>query len=189
MPGPPWGADSAADEEIIASNVADLLRDLAAAASQRDIPRLAMADAWHRRVYARVGSVPSPGAPAADVAAELAAFESSLRLAIARLDGELRAGARPSTSEQVLAVVRLCALAHGEWVRIHPYANGNGRTARVWANWVALRYGLPPFVRIKPRPDGLLYGLAAHRSMGVGGAVPDHDLTFSVFVDLLRSQP
>jgi hypothetical protein len=137
----------------------------------------------------RTGAITASGVPAVHVTAELGAFESSLRLAVARLDGELGAGERPSTSEQVFAVVQLCALVHGEWVRIHPYANGNGRTARVWANWVALRYGLPPFVRIKPRPDGLLYGLAAHRSMGVGGAVPDHDLTFSVCVDLLRSQP
>jgi fido (protein-threonine AMPylation protein) len=51
------------------------------------------------------------------------------------------------------AVIDLCAWAHAEWVRIHPFANGNGRTARLWANFVAMRYGLPPFVRLRPRPD------------------------------------
>lgn len=35
----------------------------------------------------------------------------------------------------------LAAVVHGEWVRIHPYANGNGRIAGTWANWVATRYG------------------------------------------------
>lgn len=41
-----------------------------------------------------------------------------------------------------------------EWVRIHPFANGNGRTARLWANSLALRYGLPPFMSVRPRPGG-----------------------------------
>lgn len=36
----------------------------------------------------------------------------------------------------------------------HPFANGDGRTARLWANSLAMRYGLPPFVRLRPRPDG-----------------------------------
>jgi Fic family protein len=49
-------------------------------------------------------------------------------------------------------VLTFCSLLHGNWVRIHPFANGNGRTARLWANWAALRYGLPPFVTIRPRP-------------------------------------
>jgi Fic family protein len=50
-------------------------------------------------------------------------------------------------------------------VRIHPFANGNGRTARLWANWTALRYGLPAFVGIKPRPAGDAYALASYASM------------------------
>jgi Fic family protein len=37
---------------------------------------------------------------------------------------------------------------------MHPFANGNGRTTRLWANHIAMRYGLPPFVRLRPRPDG-----------------------------------
>ena len=98
--------------------------------------------------------------------------------------------APPSTENELLAVIELAAIAHGEWVRIHPYANGNGRTARVWANWVAMRYGLPPFVRIKPRPDGLLYAQGAQRSMGLApDFAADHDLTLSVILDLLRHRP
>lgn len=34
----------------------------------------------------------------------------------------------------------------------HPFSNGNGRTARLVANSLAMRYGLPPFVRLRPRP-------------------------------------
>jgi hypothetical protein len=55
--------------------------------------------------------------------------------------------------------------AHGEWARIHPFANGNGRIARLWANWIAMRYGVPPFVRLRPRPEGTSYADAAAASM------------------------
>ena len=40
----------------------------------------------------------------------------------------------PPNQTLVTAVVRLAAWAHGEWVRIHPFANGNGRTARLLTN-------------------------------------------------------
>lgn len=75
-------------------------------------------------------------------------------------------GADPSTMapQELHGVLTFCALLHGNWVRIHPFANGNGRTARVWANWAALRYGLPPFVTIKPGP-GQAYGAGAAASM------------------------
>lgn len=94
------------------------------------------------------------GIPAADVAAELALFDRTLRLAIAELDGLIQPG-RDLTADDLAAVLALCAWVHGEWVRIHPFANGNGRTARLWVNSIAMRYGLPPFLRVRPRPgDG-----------------------------------
>jgi hypothetical protein len=136
------------------------------------------------------GQVLAEGVPATNVDRELTAFQRALTAAVAALDAAIPASQPPATSDALLAVVQLAALAHGEWVRIHPHANGNGRTARTWANWVAMRYGLPPFVRVKPRPDGLLYGHAAHRSMGLPpDFVGDHDLTVSVFLDLLREWP
>jgi hypothetical protein len=95
-----------------------------------------------------------PGAPATEVAAELAAFDRKLRLSIAELDRLIQPG-QDLTADNVAAVLVLCAWAHAEWVRIHPFANGNGRTARLWANSIAMRYGLPPFLRLRPRPgDG-----------------------------------
>lgn len=219
MRGPPWGSNTPADEAVIATRVATLLRALIVEAPARAVPDVAaLAHAWHSTVNAGVPSVPSPaylgqprgsghpdldgydvvlrdrvtgritaaGTPAADVAAELDAFERAMRTAAGNLDAALPAGTPPASQDELRAVVEFAALAHGEWVRIHPYANGNGRTARLWANWVALRYGLPPFVRIKPRPDGLLCGLAAHRSML---RPPEHDLTFQVFLELLRQHP
>lgn len=136
------------------------------------------------------GQVLAQGVPAAAVAGELAAFDAALATATDTLDPVMPLGQPPANSNELRAVVELAAVVHGEWVCIHPYANGNGRTARTWANWVAMRYGLPPFVRIKPRPDGLLYGQAAQRSMGLPPDFRgDHDLTVSVFLDLVRQRP
>lgn len=109
----------------------------------------------------RVGR--QPGIPAADVAALLARFEATLQGALAVLDDVLPPGVEPEVDE-VDAIIDVMAWAHAEWVRIHPFANGNGRTARVWANSIAMRYGLPPFVRLRPRPDAG-YGSAGEQAM------------------------
>jgi Fic family protein len=93
-----------------------------------------------------------PGVKASRVRADLQSFEKELGAKMVRLDGAIAAGASP-TARQIADVVGLCAWAHAEWVRIHPFANGNGRTARLWANFLARRYGLPFFVRLRPRPE------------------------------------
>jgi cell filamentation protein len=36
--------------------------------------------------------------------------------------------------------------AHYEFIRIHPFNNGNGRTGRILMNWVALKFGYKPLV-------------------------------------------
>ena len=96
------------------------------------------------------------------------------------LDPVILAGGNPADAAQLRSVLTLCAYVHGEWVRIHPFANGNGRTARIWANWCALRYGLPPFVRLKPRPEGDLYATASAFSMR-----RDHQTMVAVFAEML----
>jgi Fic family protein len=58
---------------------------------------------------------------------------------------------QPAAADEVLSTA---AWAHAEWVRIHPFGNGNGRTARLIANWVLLHCGLPPLMRPRPRPEG-----------------------------------
>lgn len=84
------------------------------------------------------------------------------------------------TPRRLHGVLTLCAMLHGEWVRIHPFANGNGRTARLWANWAALRYELPPFVTVKPRP-GQPYAAAAMASMR-----GSHQMMVAVLDQMLR---
>lgn len=123
-----------------------------------------------------------PGAPSADVLPELANFERQAQIAVGRVDSVIPVGAKPATPPELGGVITLCALMHGEWVRIHPFANGNGRTARLWANWTAVRYGLPPFVTIKPRPGSGAYQQAAVASMS-----GDHAVAVAVFGALFRN--
>lgn len=103
------------------------------------------------------------GAPPARVAEELKRFEATLQTLVAELDEVLPIG-HELHADQLAALLDLCAWAHAEWIRIHPFANGNGRTARLWANYLAMRYGLPPFVRLRPRPN-TDYADAGERAM------------------------
>jgi hypothetical protein len=118
---------------------------------------------------------------------EVSEFMRGFGRAAAYVDDAI-GGSGPTTSDDLGLVVDLAAVAHGDWLRIHPFANGNGRTARVWAAWVALRYGLPVFVSVKPRPDGLVYLRAAASSMGRPPAFTgDHRPTAAVFAGMLNA--
>jgi fido (protein-threonine AMPylation protein) len=206
----PWNSDDPADLLAIEDRLRTVLVDVAVTATKRDLPTVGMAQEWHRTVYEGLHiSVPYyagevrdsdsrfpclidyevdvgglPALRAARVPVELSSFETSLRLAVSRLDGAIPAGRTASSPEELWAVIQLCALAHGGWVRIHPFANGNGRVARLWANWCALRYGLPPFVRLHPRPDHRRYARASARSMQ-----GEHEDAARVFLDLLLRIP
>ena len=38
------------------------------------------------------------------------------------------------------------ALAHYKLVYIHPFVDGNGRTARLFMNWILMQEGFPPVI-------------------------------------------
>ncbi len=202
----PWNEDDPRDAPVIVQNLTHVLREIAQQAARRPPPAVAMAQEWHRRIYdgvrlpvryyagevrdrdprfpelfgyeVRVGR--QRGSESRRVPQLLASFEAAMEKAVAALDPVIPVNRRPADAMQLRAVLTLCAYAHGEWVRIHPFANGNGRTARLWANWCALRYGLPPFVRLKPRPEGSLYATAAALSMR-----GEHQAMVAVFADML----
>lgn len=186
-----WNEDRPEDRALIERNIAAVLSEVIDAAGRRDTPANATAQEWHRQIYRGVGLPvsyyageirdtderypeligyevrvgPALGVPSQLVPEELSGFEASMRRAVESLDRLIPVGARPADTSQLYSTITLCAYSHGEWVRIHPFANGNGRTARLWANWCAVRYGLPPFVRLKPRPLGDGYARAAEMSM------------------------
>jgi hypothetical protein len=90
------------------------------------------------------------------VPAQLETFEQELQRKVNLLDAQIgrSLSERGLSGRQLGDVLELCAWVHGEWIRIHPFANGNGRTARIWVNYLAMRYALPPFVQLRPRPGG-----------------------------------
>ena len=50
-------------------------------------------------------------------------------------------------------VLKLAAYTHCELIRIHPFTNGNGRTARACINYFAWRYGMRPLAIGRPGGD------------------------------------
>ena len=178
---PDWEKDS----PQLRANLAEILAEIAAAANQRKKPTVETARRWQalamhklevrekrfvgafrgeprlENVNVRVGK--NYGVDPGDVGEALEQFEAKLQMLVAELDAELPSGQKPN-ADQLAAIIDLCAWAHSEWVRIHPFANGNGRTARLWANFVAMRYGLPPFIRLRPRPNAS-YGQAGAMAM------------------------
>lgn len=81
-----------------------------------------------------------------------------------------------------MEALRIAAYLHGEWVRIHPFVNGNGRTARLLVLWVLARFGIAPLLPVRPRPANP-YGSVADASMA-----GDHE-PFELYLrDLYASQ-
>ncbi len=187
----PWNDDPPGSDAQIIDNLKRIGGQVVADAALRLPPTVAMAQEWHREIYRGVpipvsyyagefrDSDPTypelfgyevavgtaPGMPSADVPAALAGLEAGLKAVVASMDGVIAVGAQPTTATDLYAILEIAAIAHGEWVRIHPHANGNGRIARLWVNWVAVRYGLPFFLALKPRPANLNYAAAAAASM------------------------
>ena len=178
---PSWDEDS----PELRRNLSKVFDEVVRSAQRREFPTLASAKGWQsqlmknltvpdarfvgafrgesglEKIQVRVGV--HYGVDAAEVAEELAGFERKLHALLRELDTMLPTG-QERDADQLAAVVDLCAWVHAEWVRIHPFANGNGRTARLWANFIAMRYGLPPFIRLRPRPN-YSYGEAGAKAM------------------------
>jgi fido (protein-threonine AMPylation protein) len=178
-------SDWVEDSQQLQANIERLLSQASVAAIRRTELTLEVMKTWHRDLIRQL-AVPDiryvgrfrgePGLEGIEVKigrafgvrsdlvqGELDEFQKQLRSKVKALDKQIKPGQAPGDDE-LITVIELCAWAHSEWVRIHPFANGNGRTARILANTLAMRYGLPPFVRIRPRPDGG-YGNAGAASM------------------------
>ena len=132
------------------------------------------------------GTLEKMGVWARRVSEEMAAVLAGLNAVFADLDGRLPIGKPPSTADEILQVISFAALAHGEFLRVHPFANGNGRIARLLVAFICLRYGVPMFVHIKPRPESDEYLRASRDSMGrAPDFVGNHTTTTAVFAHML----
>jgi len=132
------------------------------------------------------GNLEKMGVWARQVSNEIDAVLAGLLAVFLELDARLPVGTPPAAPDQILEVISFGALAHGEILRVHPFANGNGRIARLLVAFICLRYGLPMFLHIKPRPESEDYLRASRDSMGrPPDFVGNHTTTIAVFAHLL----
>jgi Fic/DOC family len=183
----PWRDDPPGSEATIRRNLEALRAELARSAMAREAPTVELARSWHRAIsegvelpvtyYAggiRDRDLDEPelvdheviwggklATPAAEVWPQMGEFERAAGEGTGTLDAAVPPGEMPSDTAALNSVLALAAALHNEWVRIHPHVNGNGRIARCWANWTLLRYELPGVVRLRPRPESVLYFRAA----------------------------
>jgi Fic/DOC family len=174
----PWDEDTPQVRNRIMDNLAVLLPDVIASGRRRDQPSVDLVRDWHRRMLDGVplvepavaggfrGSGPQDGrlmtyqvavdqveaVRPARVRSEMSLFGRRMDEKVAALDPLIPAKTPPGWREH--QVIALCAWAHGECIRIHPFADGNGRMARAVLLWLETRYGLPVFVDLRPRPSG-----------------------------------
>ncbi len=167
-------ADWDTDSPQLRANLLHLLQAAQISARLRSQPTVATAKQWHRELLTGL-AVPDPafvgafrgepgledvevqlgdrfGAAAEAVGVQLQQFQAGLQRSVAALDALIPPASLPN-EQQLSTLLDLWAWTHAEWVRIHPFAGGNGRIARLWVNWLAMRYSLPPFLRLRPRPD------------------------------------
>jgi hypothetical protein len=166
-------ADWEVDSPRLRNNLLEVLRDARDRAVRRIVPTVEDARRWQRDTMAgldvpdteyvgrfrgepglettRVWIGSHEGVRPGEVARELAAFHTPYSEQLRRWMRAIRPDR--NSMETVSPPSSICAWTHAEWVRIHPFGNGNGRTARIWANALLMRYGLPPVVRLRPRPD------------------------------------
>ena len=193
------------DSKQLRANLSRVLSDALQDARQRLPPTVEQARTWHCNIMNGLTSSGSQyvasfrgepglegcevaisnyrGVSSDNVAEALKRFEEKLQKTVEALDEPIKPG-QDMSADDVAAVIDLCAWVHSEWVRIHPFANGNGRTARLWANYIAMRYGLPPFVRLRPRPDGG-YGVASAQAM-VGQWQPTIQVFRQMYQETIR---
>lgn len=183
MPLPYWDRDS----PTLRENLERVLLRIETEAAARAPLRLATIQDWHREMMANLDMEGLPpnaaggfrgeaglsydvhvgglwGVRIPELTAALAEFERELAARVAKLDAAIAPGAFP-TDQQIAEILETCGWAHAEWVRIHPFCNGNGRTARLLTNAIAQRYRLPVFLRLRPRPEGSDYADAGAAAM------------------------
>ncbi|MGQ0631964.1 MAG: Fic family protein [Sporichthyaceae bacterium] len=192
---PPWEEDPR-DSPVIATNVAALDADLMARRGHRDAFNLALPTTWHTRIHAGCKHIPVRdyvgnyrGAPLQhldrydvafgpfralppnEVAASLSTFEADLERTLLRFDVAI-ADPGAATWARLNPLIDEIVVHYAEWIRIHPFADGNGRTARVLVNWILTRYWQPVIFPGRPPVDRP--GLIAATAPALDSGTRDH---------------
>lgn len=181
-PVPPW-PELAADTAIINRNVAQLDAQMQAMKGHRDPFTLDLVRQWHRDVHAGCANVPIAsyvgnfrgtsgwplqaypvamtdehgrlqfhGTPPADVLGAVSTFEAEVQETLDLFDERITAPAEATTS-RLNNLLDPLARHYADWIRIHPFADGNGRTGRLLVNWILVRYHQPLVFPGRPVPD------------------------------------
>jgi hypothetical protein len=190
MAGPAW--DDEVESERVAANLAKLAVAIPTESNgSRSLPSAKLVRDWHREMVqgvtisddayrggfrgeahpalvdyeVTVGGLPTTRA--CNVADEIDRLMSELESRVSYLDELDRQGDQNFLAVAfVQEILETAAWLHCEWVRIHPFVNGNGRTARMWVLWLCGRYGLPSLLNLRPRPD---MGYNSASQLGVTG--------------------
>ncbi|MBM7645146.1 Fic family protein [Scopulibacillus daqui] len=76
------------------------------------------------------------------------------------------------TNKTILHPVELASLFHFKFVYIHPFSDGNGRTARLLMNLILMQYGYPPAI-IKAKDENRLRYYEALEKASIKGETDD----------------
>lgn len=188
--------ENLADTSIISKNVAQLDATIASTPGAREPFTLELVRDWHRTIHAGTKHVPRAeyigsfrgegsihlrvysvgfgkfdGAPPLTVGGHLRLFEGEIVAALAKWDKTMPALA-DVTPSRLNTVLEDLAVLYATWLRIHPLADGNGRTARVLVNWVMARYGQPLVLPGRPVTDK--DGLLAATSPAIPAVKPNY---------------
>jgi len=91
---------------------------------------------------------------------------------------------RLTPQERAFRTATLLARAIGEFIRIHPFLQGNGRTSRCLWIWGLSRFNIPIQVGIAPRPNQPYSEIMARSMHG-----DDKPLMDCIFLHLLGNRP
>lgn len=129
-----------------------------------------------------------PGAPPAQVRRLIGETFDGLNRRLDELDARIAGG--DQFAAYYADVLDQCAWLHGEWVRIHPFVDHNGSTARLLTMSVGLIYGVPLDLPGKPRSSMPSAGLVLHYEAAANNQMAgDDQLMVSFLHDLASTTP
>lgn len=186
---PEWNKDATPAEDVHITAGVVRVHQATIRAAKKIIPDHGTLKTWHKMLFGDV--VPLPyyagnfrgadrqrfpclhgiaeiggkfGVLPESVADEMRKFASNLVVQDKQLHTYLKQEHNPGL--QIFAKLGLIATAVGAFIRIHPFRNGNGRIARLLANYLAYRYDLPmPFMHPSRRPSDRDYDESGRQAM------------------------